>query len=107
MFLTFPIAMSTVVCLMMRMNCITFLDYRGNKKMSAGVLVQIRYVHFVLECVIGAALGCVPAPNGYIRVIKDVCGKNPALLVLDEVMLGMDRCNIMHTWIEDGVVPEL
>lgn len=62
---------------------------------------------FVMEPVVGAALGCVPAPNGYIRAMKSVCEKYGALLVLDEVMCGMGRCGTMHAWMEEGVVPDL
>jgi adenosylmethionine-8-amino-7-oxononanoate aminotransferase len=62
---------------------------------------------FVMEPVVGAALGCVPAPKGYIQAMKDVCEKYGALLILDEVMCGMGRCGTMHTWMEEGVVPDL
>jgi adenosylmethionine-8-amino-7-oxononanoate aminotransferase len=62
---------------------------------------------FVMEPVVGAALGCVPAPNGYIRAMKSVCDKYGALLILDEVMCGMGRCGTMHAWMEEGVAPDL
>lgn len=62
---------------------------------------------FVLEPVVGAALGCVPAPAGYIGAMKSVCEKHGALLILDEVMCGMGRCGIMHAWMEEGIVPDL
>lgn len=63
---------------------------------------------FVMEPVVGAALGCVPAPKGYIRAMKDVCDKFGALLILDEVMCGMGRCGTIHTWMEEeSVVPDL
>jgi adenosylmethionine-8-amino-7-oxononanoate aminotransferase len=53
---------------------------------------------FVMEPVVGGALGCVPAPKGYIRAMKSVCEKHGALLILDEVMCGMGRCGTMHAW---------
>jgi adenosylmethionine-8-amino-7-oxononanoate aminotransferase len=61
----------------------------------------------VMEPVVGAALGCVPAPKGYIRAMKIVCEKYGALLILDEVMCGMGRCGTMHAWMEEGVAPDL
>jgi adenosylmethionine-8-amino-7-oxononanoate aminotransferase len=62
---------------------------------------------FVMEPVVGAALGCVPAPNGYIRAMKSICDKYGALLILDEVMCGMGRCGTLHAWMEEGIVPDL
>ena len=62
---------------------------------------------FVMEPVVSAALGCVPAPNGYIRAMKSVCHKYGALLILDEVMCGMGRCGTMHAWMDEGIVPDL
>lgn len=53
---------------------------------------------FVMEPVVGGALGCVPAPKRYIRAMKSVCEKHGALLILDEVMCGMGRCGTMHAW---------
>lgn len=46
---------------------------------------------FVAETVSGAAIGAVPAPNGYFRAMREVCDKYDVLLVLDEVMSGMGR----------------
>jgi adenosylmethionine-8-amino-7-oxononanoate aminotransferase len=62
---------------------------------------------FVMEPVVGAALGCVPAAKGYTRAMKSVCDKYGALLILDEVMCGMGRCGTMHAWMEEGVAPDL
>lgn len=44
---------------------------------------------FVMEPVVGAAVGCVPASKGYTQLMKSVCDKYGALLILDEVMCGM------------------
>ena len=62
---------------------------------------------FVVEPVVGAALGCVPSVPGYIKAVKSVCEKHGALLVLDEVMCGMGRTGTMHAWQQEGVVPDL
>ncbi|KAG6364502.1 hypothetical protein INS49_006103 [Diaporthe citri] len=43
---------------------------------------------FIAEPVVGAALGCVPAPPGYFKAMKAICEQHGALLVLDEVMSG-------------------
>ncbi|KAL2127919.1 hypothetical protein VTI74DRAFT_9982 [Chaetomium olivicolor] len=52
----------------------------------------------VLEPVVGAALGCVPAVRGYLQEVKAVCRKHGALLILDEVMCGMGRTGVLHAW---------
>lgn len=42
---------------------------------------------FIAEPVVGAALGCVPAPPGYFKALKAVCDRHGALFILDEVMV--------------------
>ncbi|KAL2275682.1 hypothetical protein FJTKL_01645 [Diaporthe vaccinii] len=62
---------------------------------------------FVAEPVVGAALGCVPAVPGYFKAMKEVCRKNGALLIMDEVMCGMGRTGMHHAWQHEGVVPDI
>lgn len=62
---------------------------------------------FVAESVVGAALGCVPAVEGYFRAMRSVCDKYGALLVLDEVMSGVGRCGSLHAWQQEGIVPDI
>ncbi|ETR97929.1 aminotransferase, class III [Trichoderma reesei RUT C-30] len=62
---------------------------------------------FIAETVVGAALGCVPAVEGYFKAMKAVCDKYGALFVLDEVMCGMGRTGTMHAWEQEGVVPDI
>lgn len=69
----------------------------------------------VLEPVVGAALGCVPAVKGYLAAVKAVCARHGALLILDEVMCGMGRTGFTHAWQgeigeggrEEDVAPDL
>lgn len=56
----------------------------------------------VLEPVVGAALGCVPAAAGYLAAVKGVCDRHGALLILDEVMCGMGRTGTLHAWQGEG-----
>ncbi|RFU79731.1 plp-dependent transferase [Trichoderma arundinaceum] len=62
---------------------------------------------FIAETVVGAALGCVPAVEGYFKAMKAVCDKYGALLVFDEVMCGMGRTGTMHAWEQEGVIPDI
>jgi adenosylmethionine-8-amino-7-oxononanoate aminotransferase len=50
---------------------------------------------FIAEPVVGAALGCVPAPDGYFQVIRDICTRHDVLLISDEVMTGWGRTGKM------------
>ncbi|THU92737.1 hypothetical protein K435DRAFT_671560 [Dendrothele bispora CBS 962.96] len=66
-------------------------------------------IGFVAEPVSGATMGCVPAPKGYFKAMKEVCDKYGALFILDEVMSGMGRMGTLHAWESfcDGVAPDL
>jgi adenosylmethionine-8-amino-7-oxononanoate aminotransferase len=62
---------------------------------------------FVAETVVGATAGCVPAPAGYFRAVRQVCDRHGALLILDEVMCGMGRTGTMHAWEQEGIAPDI
>lgn len=73
---------------------------------------------FIAEPVVGAALGCVPAQEGYFAAVRRVCDKYGALLVLDEVMCGIGRIGPepterypqpLHAWQDPliGVAPDI
>lgn len=64
-------------------------------------------IGFIMEPVVGAALGCVPSVPGYMKAMRDVCHKYGALFILDEVMSGMGRCGILHAWQDEDVVPDI
>ena len=46
---------------------------------------------FVAEPIVGAALGAVPAPEGYFEVIRQICDEYDVLFIADEVMSGWGR----------------
>jgi adenosylmethionine-8-amino-7-oxononanoate aminotransferase len=50
---------------------------------------------FIAEPVVGAALGAVPAPDGYFQVIREICDKYDVLLIVDEVMTALGRTGKM------------
>uniref|UniRef100_UPI0030DE635F NADH dehydrogenase subunit 3 n=1 Tax=Dematophora necatrix TaxID=2751867 RepID=UPI0030DE635F len=62
---------------------------------------------FIMEPVSGAALGCVPAPLGYLKAMQEVCHKYGVLLIFDEIMCGMGRTGTLHAWEVEGVVPDI
>ena len=73
---------------------------------------------FIAEPVVGAALGCVPAVEGYFKAVRRVCDKYGALLILDEIMSGCGRIgpepterypSPLHAWQDPmvGIVPDI
>jgi adenosylmethionine-8-amino-7-oxononanoate aminotransferase len=62
---------------------------------------------FCAEPVVGATAGCVTAPPGYFRAIREVCNRYGALFILDEIMCGAGRTGTMHAWEQEGVTPDI
>ena len=62
---------------------------------------------FIAEPVVGATLGAVPATPGYFKRIREICDRHGVLLVLDEVMCGMDRTGTLHASEQEGVLPDI
>ena len=46
---------------------------------------------FIFEPVVGATLGAVVPPDGYVQRIAEICRRNDVLLIADEIMTGMGR----------------
>ena len=66
-------------------------------------------IAFVAETIVGATTGCVPAPAGYFRAVRDICNQHGILLILDEVMCGMGRTGSHFAFEQEGegVVPDI
>jgi adenosylmethionine-8-amino-7-oxononanoate aminotransferase len=62
---------------------------------------------FIAEPVVGATAGCVTAPEGYFRAVREICNRHGALLIFDEVMCGMGRTGTLHAWEQEGVSPDI
>ncbi len=62
---------------------------------------------FIAEPVVGATAGCVVAPAGYFRAVRQVCDRHGALLILDEVMCGMGRTGTLHAWEQEAIAPDI
>lgn len=62
---------------------------------------------FVAEPVVGATLGCVAAPKGYFKRIREICDKYEVLLILDEVMCGMGRTGTLFAAEQEGITGDL
>jgi adenosylmethionine-8-amino-7-oxononanoate aminotransferase len=66
-----------------------------------------RALAFIAETVVGATLGAVPATAGYFRQIREICDRNQAFFIADEVMCGMGRCGRLFAIEEEGVMPDM
>ncbi len=62
---------------------------------------------FIAEPVVGAALGAVPAPDGYFQRIREICDRYDVLLIADEVMTGFGRTGVMFAMNHWNVVPDI
>ncbi|MEI6798594.1 MAG: aspartate aminotransferase family protein [Pseudomonadota bacterium] len=62
---------------------------------------------FVFEPVVGAAGGCVPAPDGYAKLVREICTKYGVLMISDEVMCGAGRTGTWRALQFDGVEPDI
>ena len=62
---------------------------------------------FIAEPEVGAALGGVPAPEGYFEVIREICDRHNVLLIVDEVMTGWGRIGHWFGIEEWGVTPDI
>lgn len=62
---------------------------------------------FFAEPIVGAALGAVPAPDGYFQVIREICDKYNVLMIIDEVMTAWGRTGRWFAIEEWGVTPDI
>ncbi len=62
---------------------------------------------FIAEPVVGAALGSVPAPEGYFQVIREICDRYNVLFIADEVMTGWGRTGTLWGIEHWGVTPDI
>ncbi|MGE3832675.1 MAG: aspartate aminotransferase family protein [Parvibaculaceae bacterium] len=62
---------------------------------------------FIFEPVVGAAGGCVPAPAGYAKLVREICDRHGVLMIADEVMCGSGRSGTWRALAFDGVAPDI
>jgi adenosylmethionine-8-amino-7-oxononanoate aminotransferase len=62
---------------------------------------------FIFEPVVGSAGGCVPAPAGYAKRVREICDRYGVVMIADEVMCGAGRCGTWRALETDGVEPDI
>jgi adenosylmethionine-8-amino-7-oxononanoate aminotransferase len=61
----------------------------------------------VMEPLIQAAAGMLPAPPGFLKTVRSLCTRYEVLLILDEVATGFGRTGTMFACEQEGVVPDV
>lgn len=62
---------------------------------------------FILEPIVGATLGAVAPPDGYIERIAEICRRRGILLIADEIMTGIGRTGKNFAVDHWGAEPDL
>ena len=62
---------------------------------------------FIFEPVVGATLGAVVPPDGYVQRIAEICRQHGILLIADEVMTGMGRTGKPFAVEHWGATPDM
>ncbi len=73
---------------------------------AAARAIDAETAAFIVEPVQGEG-GVNPAPEGYLRRLRELCDATGALLILDEVQTGIGRTGRMLALEHDGVVPDV
>jgi adenosylmethionine-8-amino-7-oxononanoate aminotransferase len=61
----------------------------------------------VVEPLVQGADGMITQPRGYLRRLRDLCDREGALLVCDEVATGFGRTGTMFAVEQEGVTPDI
>lgn len=62
---------------------------------------------FIAEPVVAAALGAVPAPEGYFRHVREICDRYGILFIADEVLCGFGRTGTNFGMGHEGVKADI
>lgn len=64
------------------------------------------YAAFIVEPIQGEGGVNVPPP-GYLREVKEICGRYGVLLIVDEVQTGLGRTGALFACQEEGICPDI
>jgi adenosylmethionine-8-amino-7-oxononanoate aminotransferase len=62
---------------------------------------------FIFEPVVGATLGAVAPPEGYVKRITEICRRHGILVIADEVMTGVGRTGMNFGVDHWGIAPDM
>ncbi|MDX3928480.1 MAG: aminotransferase class III-fold pyridoxal phosphate-dependent enzyme [Shinella sp.] len=61
----------------------------------------------IAEPIVGAAGGVLVPPEGYFKLLRDVCDRLDVLLIMDEVITGLGRTGAWFASADEGIVPDV
>jgi adenosylmethionine-8-amino-7-oxononanoate aminotransferase len=61
----------------------------------------------IMEPLVQGAAGIVLHPDGYLRVVRELCDRYDIIMICDEVATGFGRTGTMFACEQEGVVPDL
>ena len=62
---------------------------------------------FIAETVSGGTLAAYPPPDGYFKIIREICDQYGVMLIMDEVMCGMGRTGKWFACQHYDVIPDI
>lgn len=62
---------------------------------------------FLVETIVGATLGAVPAVRAYFKTIREICDRHNVLLIMDEVMAGCGRSGTYFAFEQEDIKPDM
>ncbi len=83
---------------------VEFIDY-GNLD-QAKAAIDSQTAAMIIETIQGEG-GIVVPPAGYIAGLREICTKNAALLIADEVQTGMGRAGTLFGCEAEGITPDI
>jgi len=92
-------------------------DFESEEEFTARLLMELeeeflrvgpnKVAAFIAETVVGATSGCVAAPAGYFKGVRELCDKYGVIMILDEIMCGVGRTGTFFAFEQEGVVPDI
>lgn len=61
----------------------------------------------IIEPLVQGAAGMITAPDGYLRMIRELCTKYNILMIADEVAVGFGRAGTLFACEQEGVSPDI
>ncbi|MBL1101734.1 aspartate aminotransferase family protein [Streptomyces coffeae] len=85
--------------------------YRGTTVQQSLAAVTEALSSGRIACVIVEPMlsdgGIVVPPDGFLRELATACSASAALLICDEVKVGLGRTGLLHAFAHDGITPDL
>lgn len=94
-------------------RCDLGLTYPGCKLACAETLTEVlerlegQVAAVIVEPVVQGAAGMITAPDGHLRLIREICDVHDVLLICDEVATGFGRTGALFACNHDGVTPDI